>query len=210
MPPCSPSRGVDLARDEEGERRPAKPRCPRTGSRKAKRNPPLPSSGMTKSRNCGPCSTSCSAACKRTRVCCVSFPIVIRLWPFETAATSARCCPAGCTGCRKRRGRGRRPLMWMRQGHQRYVRTRRRGYGSAGVRKARRGEAPRPSDVRTAWGRRGSRCSCPMPMRVPCSASLRRSGKPARNGCLSMPIGMCVSASASGAIGLRCRHYRHV
>ena len=32
--------GLDLARDEEGERRPAKPRCPRTGSRKAKRNPP--------------------------------------------------------------------------------------------------------------------------------------------------------------------------
>lgn len=59
-------------------------------------------------------------------------------------------------------------------------------------------------------GEMSSCCSCPMPMRVPCSASLRRSGKPARNGCLSMPIGMCVSASASGAIGLRCRHYRHV
>lgn len=28
------------ALDEEGERRSAEPRCPRTGSRKAKRNPP--------------------------------------------------------------------------------------------------------------------------------------------------------------------------
>lgn len=82
-------------------------RVPGRGRRSGIRhNPPLPSRGMTKSRNYGPCSTSCSAACKRTRVCCVSFPVVIRLWPFETAATSARCCPAGCTGCRKRRGKG--------------------------------------------------------------------------------------------------------
>ncbi len=59
-------------------------RVPGRGRRSGVRhNPPLPSRGMTKSRNCGPCSTSCSAACKRTRVCCVSFPVVIRLWPFE-------------------------------------------------------------------------------------------------------------------------------
>lgn len=186
-------------------------RVPGRGRRSGIRhNPPLPSRGMTKSRNCGPCSTSCSAACKRTHVCGMSFPVVIRLWPFETAATSARCCRRAAPGAGKGGEGGWRPSMWMLQGHQRYVRTRRRGYGSAGVRKARGGEAPRPSDVRTAWGRRGSRCSCPMPMRAPCSASLRRSGKPARNGCLSMPIWMCVSASASGAIGLGCRHYRHV
>lgn len=172
-------------------------------------DPPLPSRGMTKSRNCGPCSTSCSAACKRTRVCCVGFLIVIRLWPFEPPPL-----PQSAVG-----------------GLRRVQEKARKGQASIDV------DASRASTVRSAtppgiWfcgssqssrgrssptqrrshglGEMSSCCSCPMPMRVPCSAGLRRSGKPARNGCLSMPIGMCVSASASGAIGLRCRHYRHV
>lgn len=186
-------------------------RVPGRGRRSGIRhNPPLPSRGMTKSRNCGPCSTSCSAACKRTRVCCVSFPVVIRLWPFETAATSARCCPAGCAGCRKRRGRG---LASIDVGASRASTVRSDtppGIWFCGNPQSSRGRSSPTQRRSHGLGEMSSCCSCPMLMRVPCSASLRRSGKPARNGCLSMPIGMCVSASASGAIGLRCRHYRHV
>ena len=62
--------------------------------------------------------------------------------------------------------------------------TRRRSHGSGGM---------------------NSCCSCLMPMRVPCSASLKRSGWPVRQSRSSMPIGRCVSASAPEGIGLRLR-----
>ena len=54
-------------------------------------------------------------------------------------------------------------------------------------------------------GGMNSCCSCLMPMRVPCSASLKRSGWPVRQSRSSMPIGRCVSASAPEGIGLRLR-----
>lgn len=62
--------------------------------------------------------------------------------------------------------------------------TRRRSHGSEGM---------------------NSCCSCLMPMRVPCSASLKRSGWPVRQSRSSMPIGRCVSVSAPEGIGLRLR-----
>lgn len=75
---------------------------------------PLPSGGMMKSRNCGPCSTSCSATCRRTRMRCANSPILIRSRPSGTAAASGKCCPMNCGGCRsgKERGSGWRSSTW--------------------------------------------------------------------------------------------------
>lgn len=112
-------------------------------------------SGLTKSRNCGPCSTSCSAACKKMPSCCVSFPILIRSRPSGTAAASVRCCPMSCGACRKRKGRGLgwRSSTWIASKASTIRSAMPPGIWSCGVRKTCQRDAPRLGDVRTA--RRG-------------------------------------------------------